>query len=273
MILISGSSGFIGKELIQLFKRKKINFKKIRTKDIIRKKKIFFKNISVFIHLGFNFHRKRNANKSDNNLQIIKSIIKHAENYRYKIIFPSTASYKYFGSKKIISKKIYPFDKYSLSKINCENLLVKSFKRKKIDITILRIFNVYGKNQKKGWLIPDLLDKFLERNSKIVRLKYYLNTRDFIHVSDVVIAIFKTLNLKGFNILNIGTSKETKIIKIGKLISKFLKSNKKLQLLDEKSKKNCMSKANITLTKRKLNWIPKVKVQTGLKEIINDKIK
>ena len=54
MILVSGSSGFIGKELIQLFKKKKINFKKIRTKDIIRKKKTFFKNISVFIHLGFN---------------------------------------------------------------------------------------------------------------------------------------------------------------------------------------------------------------------------
>ncbi len=203
----------------------------------------------------------------------MKSIIKHAESFRYKIIFPSTASYKYFGNKKIISKKIYPFDKYALSKINCENLLKKSFKRKKIDITILRIFNVYGANQKKGWLIPDLLNKFLDKNIKTIKLKYYLNTRDFIHISDVVIAIFKTIDLEGFNILNIGTAKETKIIKIGKLISKFLKSNKKLQLVDQKSKKNYMSKANITLTKKKLKWIPKIKIQNGLKKIINDKIR
>ena len=59
MILISGSSGFIGKELIKLLKKKKINFKKIKTKDILRKKKSFFENVSIFIHLGFNFHRKK----------------------------------------------------------------------------------------------------------------------------------------------------------------------------------------------------------------------
>ena len=61
----------------------------------------------------------------------------------------------------------YPFNLYSLSKINCEKLLKKSFKAKKTDITILRIFNVYGNNQFKGWLIPDLIRKFLSRSKKI----------------------------------------------------------------------------------------------------------
>lgn len=273
MILISGCTGFIGQEILKLLKRKRVNYKRVKTRDIKNKNNTFFKNVSVFIHLGFNFYRKKKKIKRDDNLQVMRTIIKYAENYKFKIIFPSTASYKYFGQKKRISKNIYPFDQYTQSKINCEKLLLKSFKEKKTDVTILRIFNVYGKSQKKGWLIPDLINKFLNKNFKEIKLKYYSNSRDFIHVEDVSEAILKSIKLKGLNILNIGTSIETKLFKIAQIISKKIKSDKKILLLDAKSKKNYMSKADIRLTKKKLKWIPKIKITDGLEKIINEKIK
>ena len=43
MILISGSSGFIGKELIQLFKKKKLISKRLEPKTLKKKKKFFLK--------------------------------------------------------------------------------------------------------------------------------------------------------------------------------------------------------------------------------------
>ena len=129
MILISGSSGFIGKELLMLLIEKKIHYKKVKTIDINKKKKSFFKNVTIFIHLGFDFLQKKKF-KLDVNLKILKYIIKQAEIHKFKIIFPSTASYKYYGAKKKISKKIFPFNKYASSKINCEKLLIESFNKK-----------------------------------------------------------------------------------------------------------------------------------------------
>ena len=118
-----------------------------------------------------------------------------------------------------------------------------------------------------------MINKFLDKKSKSVKLKYYSNSRDFIHVKDVAEALLKSLNLKGLNTLNIGTSKEKKILEIALLIMRYLKSNKKLVLLEKNSKKNNMSKADISLTRKMLNWEPKIKIHDGLKKIINEKIK
>ena len=268
MLLISGSSGFIGSNLKIILKSKKIKFKVIKTREIKSKNKNFFKGIKYFIHLGFNFHKKKTILKNDSNLNIIKFLIKKAEDYNFKIIFASTASYKYRGKNKIISHDIYPFNLYSLSKINCEKLLKKSFKAKKTDITILRIFNVYGNNQSKGWLIPDLIRKFLSRSKKNIKLVNYLNTRDFIHVEDVCRAIVGSLKLSGFNILNIGTSVETKIVSVAKIILKELKSKKKIILSNPLSKKNNLSKADIKKTKKILKWSSKIRLKSGLKKVI-----
>ena len=176
--------------------------------------------------------------QKDNNLSIIKFLIKKAEACNFKIIFTSTASYKYIGKKKLITKKIYPFNLYSQSKINCEKLLENSYRKKKTNVTILRIFNVYGNNQSKGWLIPDLIYKFTSSSNKKVNLINYLNTRDFIHVEDACRAIIKSIDLSGFNILNIGSSIDTKIITVAKIISKELKSKKTIILSHPLSKKN-----------------------------------
>ena len=202
MILISGASGFIGSNLKKKLNSSKIKFKIVKTKNLKKKSNFFFKDVKYFIHLGFNFYKHKITKQNDHNLDIIKFLINKAVTCNFKIIFTSTASYKYRGKKKIITKKIYPFNLYSLSKINCEKLLENSFKKKKTDITILRIFNVYGNNQSKGWLIPDLINKFLSRSNKNINLLNYLNTRDFIHVEDVCNAIIKSMDLSGLNILN-----------------------------------------------------------------------
>ena len=113
MILISGADGFIGEELRKLLSKKKIPYKKIKTRQILKKKKVFFKKISHFIHLGFNFYRKKNNFSKDKNLIYIKKIINLAKIFKFKIIFPV----KYYNIRgKIISNKIYPYDKFHYRK-------------------------------------------------------------------------------------------------------------------------------------------------------------
>lgn len=269
MILISGSSGFLGLALKEFLNKKKKKFKIIKTKNILNKKEIFFKKITCFIHLGFDYHKgKEYIVKHDLNLKVIKKIITLSNKFQFKIIFPSTSTYKY-KKNKIISKKIFAYDAYSKSKINCERELIKNYNENKIDTIILRIFNVYGIGQKKGWLIPDLIDKIIYNPRKNIELNFYQNSRDFVFIDDVISAIFKSINVKGFQILNIGTAISTSLLKVLKILLSTLNSPKKIILLNKKSQKNQISKAEISLTKKILNWKPKVKLKSGLKKIIN----
>ena len=266
MILISGSSGFIGKNITKSLARKKILFKTVKTKSILKKKDIFFQQVSCFIHLGFDFQKEKK--EIDTNVLTLKKILKLSKKYKFKIIFPSTCTYKYDKKRNVINRKIFAFNQYSLSKIKCENLLINHNKNNKSDVIILRIFNVYGVDQKSGWLIPDLIRKVLSKKSKNLKISNYLNTRDFIHISDVSSAMINSLSLKGLKILNIGTGKETQIIKVAKTILKELKSNKRIIYINKYSGNNSISRANISETKKILKWEPKVKINKGLKHII-----
>ena len=58
MLLISGSSGFIGSNLKIILKSKKIKFKVIKTREIKNKNKNFFKEIKCFIHLIYTHCQK-----------------------------------------------------------------------------------------------------------------------------------------------------------------------------------------------------------------------
>ena len=178
MILISGSSGFLGKNITKSLIKKKILFKTLKTKSISKKRDIFFQQFSCFIHLGFNFMKEKK--QIDTNILILKRIIQLSKKYKFKIIFPSTCTYKYDKNRNIINHKIFAFNQYSLSKIKCEKLLINHNKDNKGNVIILRIFNIYGIGQKSGWLIPDLIKKVLSKNSKYLKISNYLNTRDFI---------------------------------------------------------------------------------------------
>lgn len=269
MILISGSSGFLGSHLIKHLRKRKKKFKIIKTKNIIYKKENFFREIKCFIHLGFDFHKGKNSiYKKDLNLRIVKKIILLSNKFKFKIIFPSTSTYKY-KKNKIISKNIFAYDAYSKSKINCEKELIRNYNKNKIDTIIFRIFNVYGVEQKKGWLIPDLINKIMNNSRKNIELDYYQNTRDFIFVDDVISAITKSINIKGLQILNIGTSISTSLLDVLKLLMIILRSTKKIILMKKKSKKNHTSEADIFLTRKILNWSPKIKIKSGLKKIVN----
>ena len=266
MIIISGASGLIGTSLTNLLKKKRLKLKTIKTKQILIKKEAFFKKASHFIHLGFNFYKKEKY-KNDINIRYLKKILYFSKKYRFKIIFPSTSTYKYNFKKKIISNKIFSYNNYTKSKIKCEKLLSQFYKKNKLPVIILRIFNVYGNNQKKGWLIPDTINKFLDKRNKQIYVNHCYNTRDFIHVQDVSSAIYKSLNIKGLQYLNIGSGKETSIIKVIKIIKKGLKSKKKIICLSKKSIINSVSKANIYKSKKILKWKPKINLVNELIKI------
>lgn len=155
---------------------------------------------------------------------------------------------------------------YQKAKFFCEKILKKE--KGHLNIFILRIFNIIGPGQRKGFLIPDLVSKF---SKKKITLNNYKNKRDLIYVDDVCRAIYKCITQKihKSKIIEIGSGRNFSLLEITKKIKKILKSNKEIVLIGKRYSSPISTKAN--LDKNKLNWYPKIKLENALKLILKKK--
>ena len=278
-ILITGSSSYIGKNLIQKLEDQKKNFKYIgidrnkrfnkncRVIDINNKKldKIIKKKIDIIIHLAaVSSHQqsiKEGSKVYDINIKGLINLIKFAKKKRIKkFIFISTEwVYENNINNLIIDPSLYESE-YSLTKYLAENILKKA---KGITNIILRLGIVYGNNPKYSSTIDkickDILDK---KNIKVGSLK---TARKYLHVLDVVDAILQSLKLKESTIIDIQGHKLINFKKILNTFSKII--NKKINIKEINPNKFSIRKQNKILKNKNFKWKPKIDISTGLKMI------
>ena len=199
-ILIIGSSGFIGKNIINSYKNNNSKEKILGTfnTNIIKNKK-FLKNIN-FIKLNY-FKKNYQINKIvkfNPNIIIFLgwnsipnfSKKKSMDNYNY-----ASNLFKKLFKIKSLKKVIALGSCYELatdiktkhfikSKINLKNILSKRSEIKGISFFWLRIFYVYGPYQSSKSLIPSLYKNFISQKELI--LKYPNLAHDFIFIDDVI---------------------------------------------------------------------------------------
>ena len=158
---------------------------------------------------------------------------------------------------------------YGLSKLKASNYLIELHKKNNFPVTILRLYLAYGEKQDLNRFIPITI------NSCIKNLEFDcsngLQKRDFIHVEDVVEAIYRSLlhkKSKG-KIFNLGTGKPLKIKFIIELIRKKLSGGKprygKIKLRKDEIKYLFPS---IKKIKKIINWKPKISFNKGLQKTI-----
>lgn len=246
-ILITGADGFIGRNICNFFKKKKIKYKKLENNKILSNHASF----THLLHLEFYIGKNNKTSYEKKNLNIIKKIITKCIKQNIKLIFFSTC-----GADLNIND-------YTRSKKLCENEIIKYNKKSNLNSIILRIFNVYSSSLNSRGVIPDLIKK-MGKKAKIF-IDYANNVRDFIYISDFLELINKSLNFNKSIYIQVGTGKGTKVIDVANKINsifkfkcKVLKSRKKL------SAKNFFSKANLSQNSKHLKWKSKVSLQKGL---------
>ena len=233
-IILTGGNGLLGSNFKKKFSNRfKIISYPYRIEDISKFKKwLKFRKFDYFIHFASITRNEEKKYKSkikiinfDSTQKIIETlnekVIKH---FKFFLFISSSHVYGHSPKKIKENNKRNPINEYGKSKKNVEDFIFKNRKKFYFKIGIARIFNTTGKNQKKGFFIPDMFEK-IKKQSYINNINQY---RDFIHIDDVLNSI-KLIIMKEFtNPVNVSSGKKINLIQICRKINRFFFKNRKL---------------------------------------------
>jgi len=281
-ILITGGTGFIGKNLLLekfflkhevavLTKKRlskefiKINSEIQNIEDKIDKIKKFGPH--VLIHLawgGIPDYGKEMSKKNYLQQIIFFHKLKKITSIKKIIVTGSCFEYGVLKGSAYEAKKIISTNHFSKAKINIYKYLKKNFS-KNVKIVWLRLFYVYGKKQRGNALIPYLIKSL--KSGKKIHLNEPYAARDFINVKDICKIIFKFLEIKKQGIFNVGTGNAKSPKDIINFILKHTKS-KSIISYDKKKKK---TKFYANTNKLKSVFFEKLlPLKRGIEELIPD---
>lgn len=299
-VLVTGGSGFIGSNLVKKLISDKnevvviddlssgfisnisnIDGVKYINGDIRNRKQVndAIKGVEVVFHLAASVGNKRSIDfpliDSQINvlgtLNILEECVK--EGVR-KIVTSSSAGI--FGELKTIPIKedhpIEPDSPYGCSKLCEEKLCLSYSKLYDLEAVCLRYFNVYGPNQRfdaYGNVIPIFVYKMLH-NEPIIIYGDGNQTRDFVHVNDVVQANINSANSIGVSeAFNIASGDRITINDLVKLITKNYKKEVKIEYVNKRPGDVMHSLADISFARNEINYNPSVDLEKGINDYVN----
>lgn len=191
----------------------------------------------IIVHFGsknpsyYNNFIKKDYNY---NLKFTKAIIDYVAQKKIKFIFPSSSSiFKYSKKKLNESSKVECKNLYSKFRINSSKYLLKIKKKKKINATIVILFNHDSKYRNKKFLFPRLINSIKKKRYLFLKRLYKENiSGDFSHAHDICNAIFLLIEKnKNPDKIILSSGKRTYINHIIEtFMPKFKKELKKLNL-------------------------------------------
>ncbi len=278
-ILVTGGAGFIGSNLADRLIKDghSVNILDSMTagrKENVNAKAKFFKGdimdeddiMSAISGCGAVFHlaAQTDARAADEdssyktNYLGAKNVFDAAKENNSKIIFTSSAAV--YGDKQGACKedsKCKPVSEYGKNKLRAEKAAGES-------AFIARMFNVYGA---RGGGVVNIFCERIPEYKEIHVFGNGLQTRDFVHVNDVLSALLMGLEKSGT--YNVGTGTETTLLNLIDMI--FTLTRNKPNVRHEQEKKEIKrSRADITKIKA-LGWQPSISLHDGIKMLLKSK--
>ena len=277
-VLVTGSEGFIGKSLIKKFNtetchnihcfdRNSYNTSDPNFWD-------FLPRFDCVIHLAGKTNVLESWQKPTktllDNITSTIHVVEYCRRNKSKLIYPSSFLYRAGrpGPFKE-SDDLKPYNPYACTKLFGENIIQTYFMAGLLDARIIRLFNVYGPDQKSGFLIPDIIAQLSDSNA--IELNDLRPIRDFVHVEDVVEIINRLIDYEGKQLVfNVGTGLGYSVKQIVNLMIKI--TGRKVTVIDKKLHREIeilSAVADITLLKSELGFSPQINIFDGLSRILN----
>jgi UDP-glucose 4-epimerase len=298
-VLVTGGAGFIGSNLVKHLVEKRNyvtvfdNFMSgyqsnlepfpsiniinadVRDKNAVEEA---MRDVEVVFHLAASVGNQRSINNpildAEINVLGTLNVLESARKIGVRKIVTSSSA-GIFGELKTIPIKedhqIEPDSPYGCTKLCEEKLCLAYAKLYNIEAICLRYFNVYGPNQRfdaYGNVIPIFVFKML-RNESLIIYGDGEQTRDFVHVNDVVQANIKAAETVGLSgAINIASGKS---VTINRLVEMITKDNvRKVNIVHGPERPSDVrhSLADLSFAKQIINYVPTVTLEEGIEGYI-----
>lgn len=304
-VLICGATGFIGKNMVEHFlkkknvnivatyhKKKKINRYNVKWKkvNLCKKKDVekVLNNIDIIIQAAaatsgskeiINNPQKHVTDNAIMNSHIMKTAhekkIKHVIFFSCTVMYPSSKYYLNETSVELNKKLDKKYFGVGHTKLYIEKICEFFSNLGKTKYTCIRHSNIYGPNDKfdleKGhFFASNLLKMFKSKNNEITIWGRGDEKRDLLYVTDLNKFIDKVLKKQKnkFEIFNCTYGKSFKVLKIIKKMA--YRYNKNLKIKHDLSKPSIP--VNILVSSRKaknkLGWKPEINLDNGIRKTI-----
>lgn len=136
-----------------------------------------------------------------------------------QVLFASTGGAIYGESESLPSREedpTLPLSPYGVAKLAVERYLYFYHCAYGLDAACLRYANVYGERQSphgEAGVVAIFLNKLLSGETPLINGDG-LQTRDYVHVSDVVKANLAAVGKPGFLVYNVGTGREISVVEL-----------------------------------------------------------
>jgi UDP-glucose 4-epimerase len=284
-ILLTGSSGFVGKNFISFVKEYDSDFYKrllllsstknrnvdtVVYRDFNNLPSLLNYDIEAVIHLGAYIPKctaQANTIKNCNsNISFTQSLLEILPRTVKKFIFASTVDV-YSNVEGILNENspTVPESLYGFSKLYCEKMIQLQALKNSFIIQILRLGHLYGKwEDAYTRMIPEFIRRILSGKPPEITTKGK-EKRSFLHISDCVKNIYQAYTLdNSLGVVNIVSEKSYDVKTIAKKLVKI--SGKKLDC-SILNKNTCTRDFLFNNTKMKSFLCPeKMSIDEGLRE-------
>lgn len=171
-------------------------------------------------------------------------------------------------------KKLYPTSIYAITKRDHEEMFLSIGASYNIPTVGLRYFNIYGARQSTSnpytGVVAIFLSRILNNNNPLI-FEDGWQSRDFIHVSDIVKANILAMEMSAANyrVFNIGTGRRLSILDVANILIKDINPALKPEIVNkyrEGDIRHCY--ADTSLIEKELGFRPEVEFESGLKDLI-----
>jgi UDP-glucose 4-epimerase len=292
-VIVTGSLGFIGSHLVKRLLKEKYDIILVdnQTSGVFSNVKDFYEGqilnvdnlkaypkIPTIFHLGMpscDAMFESNPSLYSYTIKDFLSVLSYCKKWGSKLVYTSSASL-YWGNPVPFNEnmEIHPKDLYSECSYQMERLteLYSTYGVKSVG---LRIFNAYGpREEHKGnnASMVTQLAKLISMNESPILYDNGEQTRDWIHVDDVVDALMLTKYVKtNSEIFNVGTGISHSFNEVVEMINAALDKDVKPIY-----KKNPVinyvnhSLADISKAKKQLGFNPKISLEDGIKKVCEE---
>lgn len=273
--IVTGASGFIGKAVCDRLERDGLEVLRLQHADGCVTDEALWKSLpksKVLIHLAGRSYVpdswQYSADFMHANVVGTQRALSWCKAIGARMVFSS--AYVYGIPQRLPipeSDAVRPNNPYAVSKYLGEQLCEFAAHVEKVDVSVLRVFNVFGPGQRAEFLIPTLIGQL---SGSEIRVMDLAPRRDYVYLSDVADAFAKaSAASRGYHCINIGSGQSYSVAELVAEIQAV--AGTALPVVSEdvvRPQEIPDVQADTTLAQKVLDWSPAWTLSAGLREIL-----